>query len=52
MLHKCKCRSIFYKDILFAFDLKSKRILELLKLVLDYFSEQQKLQVQIGNHYS
>lgn len=52
MLHKCKCRSLFYKDVLFAFDLKSKRMLEFFKLVLDYFTEQQKLQVQIGVQYS
>ena len=52
MLQKCKCRSLFYKDVLFGFDLNSKRMLEFFKLVLDYFREQQKLQVQIGTQYS
>lgn len=52
MLQKCKCRSLFYKEVLFGFDLNSKRMLEFFKLVLDYFREQQKLQVQIGTQYS
>lgn len=39
MLHKCKCRTRAYKNILFAYDMRSKRLLEFFGLIYDYFSE-------------
>jgi len=48
MIHKCKCRTRVYKDILFSFDMKHRRLLEFYSLIFDFFSQQNNLTLQHG----